>query len=236
MALLKWITDRNLEEAVFNLSVQVEISENKINREFGKLFLDPFIAFTEMNVFNNEYDLWKEEVIKRHLQKDLSAHIINFYLQIILSYDKSDFYYSKSEKVLSSKNNKIIAYLGYKHKNNSGKKNKRVYKQLCYELYKSPSAKNHHNYKAFFVVAIPKKPVKFEVSFALSHKLTETIDPEKNVRVTDIVSFFQLITGDENAFRDLFNVLPQLFSIFSDGNVMTKEHDRLLRTYYRTYG
>lgn len=85
MALLKWITDKNLEEAIFGLSVHVEISENKIKREFEKLFLDPFIAFTEMNVFNNDYDLWKEKAIKRHLQKDLRAHIINFYLQIILS-------------------------------------------------------------------------------------------------------------------------------------------------------
>ena len=111
MALLKWITDRNLEEAVFNLSVHVEISTNKIKREFGKLFVDPFMAFTEMNVFNNEYDLWKEEVIKRKLQKDLRALVLlTSIYRSSCQYDKSDFYYSKSEKVISSKNNEIHCF------------------------------------------------------------------------------------------------------------------------------
>jgi len=233
MSHLKWITDKNLNSAVFNLWVQVQIAENMALSNFNRHFVDPFIGITEMNVLSMEYDFWKRIEVSKSIQKDMVKNIYHFFLQIILTCNESDFIYSKVDKVLSSNKNRIVACLNYKFKKSLKKKNKKRYKAVCGALYRS--AKNQ-DYTGIFIVMIPNKPVRFDVKFKPDKNLSEINDPNERVRFMDIVSFFHNITHDENAFRDLFNILPKLFAKYSEGKLMSKEHDKLIRAFYYTYG
>lgn len=235
MSYLQWITDDNLESAVFNLWVHAGISESNAKDRFNYHFVDPFIGITEMNVFQIEYDLWKRIEVTRSIQKDLIKYLTRFFLQITLTYNESDFVYSKIDQVLLSENNKIIACLNYKYKKSLKKKGKKRYIKMCKTLYQK-NKNTDFDFTAFFLIMIPQKPTRFNISFSPTRKLNEINDPDQKVKITDIASFFHKITQDENALRDLFNVLPIFFAKFSDGKLMRKEHEKLLRTFYYTYG
>jgi hypothetical protein len=57
----------------------------------------------------------------------------------------------------------------------------------------------------------------------------------QHIREIDGASFYSLVTGDENALEDLFDVLPEVIKMCSNGKYIMKDKTKLKEFFFLAY-
>ena len=234
MPFLKWISDTDLINEVSQLhSIAKEAQKNAVN-EFGKNVIDPFAAIFEMSGFEIDYNTWLKSETTRQAQKTLQNHIGDFH-QNILGYS-NDWTNKKAGNIIDllSDKHKVIAEIKNKYNTISGGKLSDLYYSLEKQI--SPKSSIYKGYTAYYVAIIPKKGKRFNKPFTPSDKdKGEKCPVNEHIREIDGASFYSLVTGYENALEDLFDVLPEIIKVCSNGKYIIKDKAKLKEFFYLAY-
>jgi hypothetical protein len=234
MPFLKWISDTDLiNEISLLLAIAKEAQKNAAN-DFGKNVIDPFAAIFEMSGFEIDYNTWLKSETTRQAQKTLQNHIGDFH-QNILGYSKDWTNKGVGNIIdLLSEKNKAIAEIKNKYNTISGGKLSDLYYSL--EKQVSPKSSIYKGYTAYYVAIIPKNGVRYNKPFTPSDKDKGQKCPlNQHIREIDGASFYSLVTGDENALEDLFDVLPDVIKMCSNGKYIMKDKTKLKEFFFLAY-
>ena len=235
MPWLKWIDNSDLITEVSKLLVNAKEAQNKALNAFGKNVIDPFAAIFEMAGFEIDYLTWHKSETTRQAQKTLQNHIGDFH-QNILGYS-SKWQNMKVGKVidLASEEEMIIAEVKNKYNTISGGKLSDLYYSL--DGLVSPKASIYKGYTAYYVSIIPKKPVRYNKPFIPSDKEKgEKCPVNELIREIDGASFYNLVTGYENALQELFSILPDVILECSQGKYVIKDNEKLQEFFKLAFG
>lgn len=226
MSKLEWIDDANLYAEVKQLLSIAKEAKNTAVSEFGKNVIDPFSAIFEMSGFEIDYETWFKSETTRQAQKTLQNHVGEFH-QNILGFSKG----WENRKVghvidLASADKKIIAEIKNKYNTISGGKLSDLYTSL--DNLVSPKNSIYKGYTAYYVAIVPKKTTRYDYPFTPSNKEKgEKCPMNGNIREVDGASFYTLVTGDDNAIEDLFDILPDVIYECSEGRYKIKDKEKL---------
>lgn len=226
MPTLKWISGKDLESAVTNLLEIASVAKKNATKDFNKNVIDPFSAMFEISGFEIDHTTWLKTETTRQAQKTLQNHIGDFH-QTILGHCKGWANLKTGNVIdLISEKQKIIAEVKNKHNT--------VTKGLLAGLYKSLNdlvmrkTSIYKGYTAYYVVIVPKSPIKFDKEFTPSDKEKgEKCEANPKIREIDGASFYSIVTGDENALENLFDALPNVISKCSAGKYKIKDKEKL---------
>lgn len=234
MAILKWISDKNLNDAVDHLLKKAEEAKANAQVEFGKNVIDPFSAMFEIAGFDVDYSAWLKSETNRQAQKTLQNHIGDFH-QTILGHSKG-WENMKTGNVMDlvSDKHKIIAEVKNKFNTISGGKLADLYHSLQGQV--MPKNSRYKGYTAYYVAIIPKKPKRFDIEFTPSNKEQgEKCPANAKIREIDGASFYDLVTGHKNALENLFDVLPEVILECSKGRYKIKDKLKLKEFFNAAY-
>lgn len=226
MPYLNWISDNDLKAEVSQLLTIAKNAKNKADKSFGKNVIDPFAALFEMSGFEIDYDTWLKSETARQAQKTLQNHIGDFH-QNILGYSKG-WTNKKMGNVIDlvSEENKAIAEIKNKFNTISGGKLADLYYSL--EKLVSPKSSIYKGYTAYYVTIIPRTVIRYNKPFTPSDKEKgEKCPHNEHIREIDGASFYSLVTGSDNALEDMFDVLPKVIKVCSNGKIQIKHKERL---------
>jgi hypothetical protein len=211
MPYLKWVSDADLIGAVKDL---LEIAKNaKIhaNKNFGINVIDPFSAIFEMSGFGMTFDDWIKSEEARQAQKTLQNFIGDFH-QKILGFCKGWQNLHVGNIIdLVNDGQKIIAEVKNKYNTISGGKLADLY--WSFESGVMNKTSIYKGYTAYHVCIIPHRPPRNNDEFTPSDKEQGQRCPSnKLIRQIDGASFYALASGDYDALKDLFEVIPFVIS------------------------
>ena len=234
MPFLKWISDTDLKNEVRQLlSIAKEAQKTAVD-EFGKNVIDPFAAIFEMSGFEIDYNTWLKSETTRQAQKSLQNHIGDFH-QNILGYSNNWTNKGVGNIIdLLSEKNKTIAEIKNKYSTISGGKLSDLYYSL--EKQVSPKSSIYKGYTAYYVAIIPKKGERYNKPFTPSDKdKGEKCPLNDHIREIDGASFYSLVTCSDNALEDLFDVLPEIIKVCSNGKYIIKDKAKLKEFFNLAY-
>lgn len=226
MAWLLWIDDSDLRKEVRTLLAIARSAQKDAVVKFGKNVIDPFAAIFEISGFQLGYEDWLKSETGRQAQKTLQNHIGDFH-QNILGYSK-DWINLKVGNVIDLVSEKNMALAEVKNKYNtiSGGKLSDLYHSLDDLI--SPKSSRYKGYTAYYVAVIPQNGKRYNKPFAPSDKgKGERCPINEHIREIDGASFYSFATGSENALADLFDVLPDVINVCSDGKYQVKDKAKL---------
>lgn len=209
MPYLTWISDNDLRQIIKGvLDVGIK-KKSLVNTQFQKNVIDPFSAIFEASAFTVDHQTWKDSEMIRQCQKTLQNHIGDLHQKIlgqVIGWVNLKVG-SASGVDLENKNKRIIAEVKNKHNTISLGSLGEQYDKLAKLV--NPKASKYFGYTVYFVNIIPKKPLRFNEPFTPNDKTTGSkCAVNSNIRIIDGASFYELVTGDKNALKDLYKVLP----------------------------
>ncbi len=233
MPRLTWIDDDNLYSAVKSLLNIAYSARAEAEEKFGKNVVDPFSAIFEMSGFGMNYEEWVKSEEARQVQKTLQNFIGEFH-QTILGHC-TDWENLKKGNIIDLVNTKtkVIAEIKNKHNTKTGGDLVTVYKVL--EDFVMPKNSKYKGFTGYYVTIIPKRPKRFNIEFTPSDKAVGAkCTSNKLIRHIDGASFYELVTGEQNALRDLFTALPDVIQDISGIDQLDK--DKLVILFNLAYG
>lgn len=234
MPRLPWIDDDNLVACVNHLLNKAKAANDKVARNFGKNVIDPFSALFEISGFEMEYAVWHKSETARQAQKTLQNHIGEFHQKILGSVEGWTDMKTGGVIDIISHDKKIIAEVKNKYNTVSGGRLADTYTSLCDLV--MPKTSIYKGYTAYFVAIIPKRSTRYDKPFTPSDKSKgERCSTNEMVREMDGASFYQLVTGDEKALEDLFNVLPDVINENAGFNFDSNDKEKLKLFFDKAY-
>lgn len=231
MPYLNWIDDQKLETAVIQLLTKAQDARKDASINFGKNVIDPFSALFEISGFEMDYDVWIKSETARQAQKTLQNFVGEFHQNILG--ECNGWIDKKRGHVidLEAPKKKIIAEVKNKHNTISGGKLADLYYSL--EHLVMPKSSIYKGYIAYFVTIIPKKPERFDIMFTPPDKdKGERCYPNKRIRHIDGASFYELVTNEKYALKQLFNVIPEIIHDYSNGIIKIKNKKKKLTAFF----
>lgn len=235
MAYLKWISDQDLIDVTKKLLAKAKETLATVEKDINKNVVDPFSAIFQMGGFSISYDEWLIAEKTRQAQKSLQNHVGDFHQNVLGSVKGW-----KNQKTgniidLICEERKILAEVKNKHNTVTGGSLADLYKNM--DSLVSPKNSNFKGYTAYYVTVIPKKPEPIDRPFTPSdrNRGQQCISNEL-IRVIDGASFYNLVTGDINALKDLFLVLPSVIEKLTDRKFNENEIKSVLSLFQSAYG
>ena len=208
MSRLNWISDEDLENEVARLIEvgRTAIAKKQEEKEFNKNIIDPFSAIYTMVGFDLSYEEWFISETTRQAQKTLQNQIGSFHENILSKVEGWEIVGRNAIFDLYNEERQIIAEI--KNKHNTVKKSDLV--NLHSSLVDLVCNKNsiYRNHTAYYVVILPQKGQRHNEMFVTSNNETgRSTTSNELVRYIDGASFYELVTGEENAIFDLYNAV-----------------------------
>lgn len=207
MPYLNYISDEQLKLIVKSVLDKGIERKKAAESKFTKNVIDPFGSLFEAAAFNVDHNTWKNSETIRQCQKTLQNHVGDLHQKILGGVKDWQDLGTGSMVDLVCDSQQIIAEVKNKYNTVTGGKLADQYYSL--ERLVMPKASKYRNYTAYFVNIIPKSPERFNGTFEPSDKDKGAKCPRnEQIRVIDGASFYALVTGEENAIKDLYNALP----------------------------
>lgn len=235
MAYLKWISDQDLNDATQKLLHKAKETLTTVERDINKNVVDPFSAIFQMGGFSISYDEWLIAEKTRQAQKSLQNHVGDFHQNVLGSV--KGWRNQKTGNIIDliCKERKILAEVKNKHNTVTGGSLSDLYKNM--DSLVSPKNSNFKDYTAYYVTIIPKKPEPIDKPFTPSDRNRgQQCTSNELIRVIDGASFYNLVTEDKNALRDLFLVLPIVIENLTDRKFDDNELESILSLFRSAYG
>ena len=234
MALLKFISDVDLENEVNHLLKVAKNAKAEKIMEFDKNVIDPFSALFGMAGFEIDYKTWYESELARQSQKSLQNHIGTFHQNILGRADGWKNMKTGNVIDLVHDKRKIIAEVKNKHNTVTGGSLKDMY--YTFERLVAPKSSIYKGFTAYFVQVVPKYPRRMNITFTPSDKDKGAKCSENElIRRIDGGSFYSLATGRENALEELYMSLPIVIAKITGKNFTLKEKEKLMMHFHDGY-
>ena len=199
---------------------QAEISEQALRQNT----LDVFSATLESVLKGISFDEWIEQEKKRQIQKTLQNKVGDLHQKILGTLSGVQDLGVGGIVDIISKEKSLIAEIKNKHNTTKGNHKIAIYDDLQSILAKKPEIKT-----AYYVEILPKNRKKYNIPFVPSDNKTKQRRPSnENIRQIDGQSFYELLTGNPNALRELYVLLAQVAS-----EILSEEFDLTLN--YQDY-
>ncbi|MEQ8470651.1 MAG: Eco47II family restriction endonuclease [Marinoscillum sp.] len=235
MSYLSWISDEDLGRSVQNLMGialrSIKDSEEKFNRNV----IDPFSALFQILGFGLNHDSWLISEKTRQAQKTLQNHTGDFHQNILGSVKGWDNLSTGNEMDLVSHDQKVLAELKNKHNTVKGSDLSGLYKSMENLVMNKSSV--YKGYTAYYVTIIPKKPERSVDFFTPSDKSTGSrLASNERIKVIDGASFYSLVTGEEDALQNLFEVIPKVAVEKLSIGLNANDQDSLKKYFKEAFG
>lgn len=235
MAYLNWISNEELSKATKNLLNKAVDIKSKAEKNMNKNVIDPFSCLFQIGGFDLGYDEWLTGEITRQSQKSLQNHVGDFHQNILGAIQGWENKKTGSVIDLVNADRKIIAEVKNKHNTVKGSDLVGVYDTLADAVNSKMSV--YKDFHAYYVTIIPPKAHRFDRPFTPSdNKKGQRREAIDKVRAIDGASFYDLVTGDPNALRDLYSVLPAVISDLTGRAFDNGDIDALMVLFNGAYG
>lgn len=241
MAHLNYLSDEDLYKCVDALLTKACIAQQGAEKKFNKNVIDPFSPLFEMAGFDVSHKEWRKSELTRQSQKSVNSSIGLFHQGILGAISGWEDLGTGAQVDLVCVDRLIIAEVKNKYNTVKGSDLKGIYYELDDLVSRKVSA--YKGFTAYYVTIIPNRPVRFNTPFTPSDKEKGKPCPENDqIRKIDGASFYELVTGEDNALRTLYGILPEVieervqhldlsFSTFSG-----KEKEQLAEYFKLAYG
>lgn len=236
MPYLNWISDELLVKHTKSLLFAAQNAKIRKEVEFHKNVIDPFQAIFEMSGYSIVHEEWRKGELARQVGKAVQNKIGEFHQKILGSVEHWNDLGTGQIVDLHSSQRKIIAEVKNKHNTVTGSKLVDVYDQLSGLVL--PNNSVYNGYVSYFVNIIPKKNKRYDKCFTPPDNTTGTNRSSNDlIRIIDGASFYKIVTGDEFALRDLFEILPELINEILKQEQLTNSDIKALNGYFEAaYG
>ncbi len=235
MPYLNWITDQDLEAAVAKLVGVAKDALVNSQEEYHKNVIDPFSAIFQVAGFNISYDTWLISEQTRQAQKSMQNHVGTFHQTILGAVEGWDDLKVGGGMDLICEEKQIIAEIKNKYNTVTGGKLGDQY--LYMEELVALKSSVYKGYTSYFVSIVPKRSKRYNTTFEPSNKKTGMKCPKnENIRQIDGASFYELVTGDANALRDPFKILPDVLENIDNFKFSAQDKEELSKFFEMAYG
>jgi hypothetical protein len=208
VAYLTWIADDDLKTCVNEVLTKGLIGISKAEKNFYRNSVDPFSALFDAACQNITLAQWLNFERKRQAQKTLQNALGNFHQKLLAKVGDLQIPSLGFVDLVSDKH-KMVAEV--KNKHNTVKKSdlKAVYDELQAAVLHKTS--KYHGYTAYYVTVVPASQKRFSRAFTPSDNETKTLrQANQQILEIDGYSFYALVTGEKDALKQLYLVLPQV--------------------------
>ncbi|MFG0737364.1 Eco47II family restriction endonuclease [Proteus terrae] len=167
--------------------------------------LDCFASSIDAVVQNITMEQWLLQEKERQIQKTKQNAIGTLHEEIIGSLSNVENLPVGNLIDIVSHDLRIIAEVKNKHNTTKGNHKIQIYRDL------SKALERYVGYTAYYVEILPRGRKRYNTHFTPSDNQTHSQAPARDdIKIIDGLSFYALLTGSENALREIYNELPLL--------------------------
>jgi Eco47II restriction endonuclease len=196
-----YVDDSKLIEEVALVINSINTAINNIDASLYKNVIDPFSALFDASSQNITYAEWIDQEKRRQLQKTFQ-NTIGYFHEHIIGHMDGWLHLDGGGYDVENKSAKIIAEIKNKHNTMNSSSAEAVYTKMVDFL---NNTKKKHT--AYVVTIIPKTPKPFSKNFCPSVR-GKKLPSRDDLKITDGASFYKIATGDKDALKKLYAVLP----------------------------
>jgi len=201
------VFDRDKVKEVLKPIVESTYKAQRKDQDIYRNTLDCFSAAIDASIRGITLEEWIESEKQRQSQKTLQNKIGDFHQKILGTLEGVTDLGVGEVVDLIHKEKKIIAEIKNKHNTTKGNHKKSIYDDLVSVLTK------HEGYTGYYVEILPKNGKVYDKPFIPSDNTTKTSRTDsEQIRIIDGKSFYKIITGDSNALKELYFLIPELTS------------------------
>ena len=213
---LSFITDKNLykhvKDTVDKYRFQIDL------KEFNKSLIDPIKLTFDAKVYQKEIQAVIEAEVIRQIDKSNTNHI-GYFHQNIFHYIGDGWHIPKSGYDIINKEKKYYVEMKNKHNTMNSSSSQKTYMRMQNTLLSEPEA------TCFLVEVIAKHSQNIAWQVSLDGQPVSN----QNIRRISIDKFYELVTGDKFAFRNLCEQLPIVISDI----IAAKQQDTQTNTVFK---
>lgn len=222
MAYLDYISDNNLIKHIkATLSTYSETIKSINLDKFNSNLIDPIKLTFDSNVYNKNMETIIKEEIARQRDKT-NTNAIGYFHQNIFKYFKNCEVPENGFDVIFTKEDgsKIYVELKNKHNTMNSSSSQKTYMKLSAKALEDPSS------ECYLVEIIARKSQNIPWYVSLDG---QRVGNEK-VRRVSIDKFYEIVTGEKDAFYKLCKILPSLINeIVSQNEQLSVEEDTVIQ-------
>lgn len=201
---LSFVTNDVLYEEVKKVLAVARIAVEGAEINLYKNVIDPFSAVFDASRQGLAISDWLEQEKARQIQKTMQNAVGDFHQAILGSVDGWVDLRVGGVADLKNDSRKIVAEV--KNKYNTTKGN---HKKVIYDDLDTLISTTYLGYTGYYVEIIPKSKKPFDRAFTPSDNESGQRRPmNERIRVIDGRSFYTLVTGEPQALRNLYKILP----------------------------
>ena len=215
-----------LKSAITNTVIRLYNAQNS-DLDLYRNTLDCFSASIDALIQNISMDDWLAQEKERQVQKTKQNAIGSLHEDIMGSIEGVESLPVGNLIDIICNDKLLIAEVKNKHNTTKGNHKVQIYRDLAKKL------DELHGYSGYYVEILPKGAKSYNNPFTPSDNQTKAKLPTRqDIRVIDGKSFYALLTGNENALKELYQNLPTIiaeiiyekFNIKLDTTVITNSH------------
>lgn len=228
---ISFISEENLQKECFSLFKKVMEAKEKSDKNFNKNRIDAFSALFECGIRNISLEDWIKSEKQRQFQKTLQNEIGYFHQKILGHINGCQDLGTGNLIDFACPSKKIIAEIKNKYNTVKGSDQTVVYDNLKKCLTKP----EYKGYTGYYVTIIPKNRGIF--NFTPSDNRIHQKRPENPyIRAIDGISFYKLLTGDEDAFFKIYTEIPKILNSLSPSIYKhIEQEDLFLKNFNASY-
>lgn len=196
-----YVDDSKLIEEVAEVIKSINTAISNIDTSLYKNILDPFSALFDASSQNITYGQWIDQEKRRQLQKTFQNTIGYFHEHMVGHMDGWSHLAGGGYDV-ENQTSKIIAEIKNKHNTMNSSSAEAAYTKMVSFLDGTKK-----KYTAYVVTVIPKTQKPFTKNFCPSVR-GKRLPSRDDLKIIDGASFYEIATGDKNALKKLYAVLP----------------------------
>lgn len=226
---LTYISDEKIKGFASEVLSAVRVAEIQAEKNLSRNVIDPFSAVFDASRSGKTIDEWFQAEKDRQVQKALQNAIGTFHQRVLGS--MPDWVDTKAggSVDLRCTSRKIIAEVKNKFNTLNSSSAEAVFKKFENHLRYSDK-----NYTAYLVAIVPKNPVRYDRPWTHSARLAPT---RHDIREIDGASFYELVTGDPAALRNIYTKLIEaLTSITNDHQGRLLSDVKTMVLFEKAYG
>jgi len=207
MSYLTFINDDDFKKHVKTVLNVAKNATDKAEEKLYKNTVDPFSALFDASHRGISLEEWLIGEKERQIQKTLQNAIGDFHEDILGSMRGCEKLAVGKVVDFKCEDKKIIAEIKNKHNTTKGNHKIEIYDALESRL----KMEEFNGYTTYFVEVIPKGRNRYDKVFTPPDSKTKERRPEnEKIRVIDGYTFYAMISGIEDALKQLYEKLPKV--------------------------
>lgn len=206
---LSFIDDQNLITATKKVVEKIKNARNRPDSQLFKNVVDPFSGLFDAALQEIDIEDWLSQEKSRQIQKTFQNAIGEFHQEIVGSIPGWENLTVGNLMDVRNQEKKIVAEIKNKHNTTKGDHRVRVYDDIQYAL----NSPQNNGFVGYMVEILPLNKKRYDKPFIVSDNTTHTRRPtNENIRLISGQLFYTLATGNDNALKELYMVLPFVIS------------------------